>query len=225
MPRAARHIGTRAAPAGAEAHVATLAAVWGELLQEVASLAAHEIKGALNGVSINLEVVRAKAAQPGAPAAGVAQFADAAAGQLDLTVKLIEGLLALARAPRESADLVGMLERLAVLLDPVARVDGGGITIMSDADGLPAATVADSGMSRAVLAGVLLDVVREGRLATCRVAGGLETTVRIRCADGRGTHLPARVAPISQLAGIRVAPDPQELILVFPRSAGTREEA
>lgn len=227
MPRAARRVGTgRAAPIGGEERAATLAFVWSALLEEVAALAAHEIKGALNGVSINLEVIRARAAQPGAAAASVTTFADNAASQLELTVRLVEGLLALARAPRESADLAGTLSRIAALLDPVARVAGGGIAVEAD-DDLAGRAVADAGITRAVLAAVLLEIARDGRLATCRVGGPAQDglAVRVRCADGQGAPLPARVAPLSLQGGIRIVPDPEELILVFPPAAGMREEA
>src|SRR5437762_998561 len=58
------------APSGADE-------LWLAVQQEICGRAAHEIKGALNGVSVNLEVVRSRAGQ-GKPADAIQRYADAA---------------------------------------------------------------------------------------------------------------------------------------------------
>ena len=50
-------------------------ALWLLTLQRAVGRASHDVKDALNGVSVNVEVVRSRAARPEAPATAVAQFA------------------------------------------------------------------------------------------------------------------------------------------------------
>ena len=57
--------------------------LWLAALQRALDRAAHDVKDALNGVSVNLEVVRSRASRADAAASAVAPFADAAAHQLD----------------------------------------------------------------------------------------------------------------------------------------------
>ena len=73
---------TSAAPADA-------GVLWPAALQRALARAAHDVKDALNGVSVNLEVVRSRASRADTPASAVAPFAEAAAQQLErLTARL-----------------------------------------------------------------------------------------------------------------------------------------
>ena len=55
-------------------------ALWLDTLQRICTRVAHELKGALNGVSVNLEVVRSRSERQDAPASGVARYAGAGHG-------------------------------------------------------------------------------------------------------------------------------------------------
>lgn len=65
-----------------------------EIVREIIRRAGHEIRNALNGVAVNVEVVRSRAAREGA-AAEVASFAERAGSQIVEATGLTNGLLAL----------------------------------------------------------------------------------------------------------------------------------
>jgi hypothetical protein len=67
-----------------------------EIVGEIIRRAGHEIRNALSGVSVNVEVVRSRVARPGA-ATEVASFAERAGAQIGEATALTNGLLALIR--------------------------------------------------------------------------------------------------------------------------------
>src|SRR3954469_17439525 len=89
--------------------------LWLATLQRALGRASHDVKDALNGVAVNLEVVRGRAARPDARADAVAPFADAAAQQLERLTTLIEAVLALGRAERQPADVAVTLRRIVTV--------------------------------------------------------------------------------------------------------------
>src|SRR5919107_1984747 len=97
---------TSAAPADA-------GVLWLAALQRALGRAAHDVKDALNGVSVNLEVVRSRANRADAPASAVAPFADAAAQQLERLTTLLDAVLALGRSERAPTDVGITLRRIA----------------------------------------------------------------------------------------------------------------
>src|SRR5215208_2051275 len=101
---------------------------WLDALQRLAGRAAHELKGALNGVSVNLEVIRSRAGRANAPASSVSTFADAAAAQLDDVIELSEALLGLSRPSREPVEIGAETRRIIILLSAAARADGRRLT-------------------------------------------------------------------------------------------------
>src|SRR5213075_1153796 len=97
--------------------------LWLKTLEEVVNRAAHEVKDSLNGVSLNVEVVRSRAERPGAED-GLTAFATAASEQLELLTNRAEAVLFLARPARDPADVALVLRHLAALLIPAAKADG-----------------------------------------------------------------------------------------------------
>jgi hypothetical protein len=65
-----------------------------EIVREITRRAGHEIRNALNGVAVNVEVVRSRLAREGA-AKEVASFAERASSQIGEASALTEGLLTL----------------------------------------------------------------------------------------------------------------------------------
>ena len=65
-----------------------------EIVGEIIRRAGHEIRNALNGVAVNVEVVRGRVASEGA-ATEVASFAERAGSQIGEATALTNGLLAL----------------------------------------------------------------------------------------------------------------------------------
>src|SRR5206468_6034035 len=99
----------------ASATAADAGVLWLAALQRALGRASHDVKDALNGVSVNLEVIRSRAARPEVPASAVLQFGDAAAQQLDRLTNLIEAVLAVSRPERAPADVALTLRRIATL--------------------------------------------------------------------------------------------------------------
>jgi signal transduction histidine kinase len=208
-----------------------VAALWLGTLQRAIARASHDVKDALNGVSVNLEVIRGRAARPDTPAAAVAAFAEASAHQLDRLTNLIEAVLALGRAERQPADVVVTLRRLAALC--------GASTSAADADVLveqgdveTAATSVPGDAVRLALAAPMLALVvgsdRGERATPVRcvvqaVDGGTAVTLS---ASGRRAVMPESVADAVRAAGVRwgeagqgpAAGGPNDLSLVFPRA-------
>jgi len=65
-----------------------------EIVREIIRRAGHEIRNALNGVAVNVEVVRSRVSREGA-ATEVASFAERAGSQIGEATALTNGLLAL----------------------------------------------------------------------------------------------------------------------------------
>jgi hypothetical protein len=215
--------------AGADVEV-----LWLDALQQIAGRAAHEIKGALNGACVNLEVVRSRArSQAATPASGLSRFIEAAGSQLDHLVAMNEALLALTRRSRDVPDVLATAGHLVTLLGPAARADGYSLEIRSGTGQGGGATSAPSDVVRLVLASAMLAALDRRTSTTCRVDASDGMVIRFECADGRAVDLDSRVARVAADAGIMVESGPGGLSVAFPRagrlsgrrSAPTREIA
>lgn len=192
--------------------------LWLETLQLVAARTAHELKGALNGVSVNLEVVRGRATHPELPATAVARFATSAATQLDQVIEMNEALLALARRAREPVDVAATLRQLAALLVPGAQAGGTTVSVAAAAEAVAAGSTAPAPLQRALLGQLLLAVIEAG--------GG---TVHLRSADGavvvetvasrEAVVLGDRILAAAADAGIGIATEGLAFTLTFPGAA------
>lgn len=209
----------------------TLDILWLRTLEELGDRAAHEIKDTLNGVSLSLEVVRGRSAGGRADhASSVSDFAAAAAAQLELVTERVEAMLALSRRPREPVDLALALRRLAALLVPAAKADGGLLRV-EGANG--SVTTPASGQAvRLALGSALLSLVRTGG-GTCLLepvgaAPGSGTSGTNGCAVVRFSHESAQpsidpeiISAIGEQAirvqhGTRGSGGGMDTLLVFP---------
>jgi signal transduction histidine kinase len=229
--------GAPASPGGgdgrAELRRADVSRLWLQTLQELAGRSAHEVKNALNGLAVNLEVVRSRAEREGTPASAVASFAAGAAEQLELLTGMAEALLVLARAGGNPTDVGALLRRLLALLGPVARADGGVLRVVEPegaaaltAGGL--ATRAPADAVRLALGAALLRVMAAGGDASVAVRaegdgrGGVVAELR---AAGRGARtsvprLSEHIVAAASEAGIRVEEMDNGMRLVFPPAGG-----
>jgi signal transduction histidine kinase len=215
-------------PAAAAAGVEGL---WLATLQRALGRASHDVKDALNGVAVNLEVVRGRAARADAPAAAVAPFADAAAQQLERLTSLIEAVLALGRAEQQPVDVVVTLRRIAKVCGASSSsADAEVVVEMGDVE---SATTSVAGAAvRLALAAPLLALVHgengsaRASAVRCVVSADGEGTVVTIGARGRHAAMPGEVADAVRAAGVRWS-DPAEptggmeahdLSLVFPRA-------
>ncbi len=217
------------APGAAGPH--RLAALWLDCYERLAAAAAHEVNNALNGVAMNLEVVRLRAA-PGADAARVAPFAAAAAAEHEATVALAGALLALGRAARDGAavDVAAVLGHAAAVIGAVARHRGVAVRV-GPAGGALAGAPRTSAPARAVRLAVCAAVDAAaaaageraapaglpdgdpGRVVWCNVesSGGPTLVVApgpFRWADDLGAALAG--------AGVRAAWGPDGVRVAFP---------
>jgi signal transduction histidine kinase len=199
--------------------------LWLDVLQQVSARTAHELKGALNGVSVNLEVVKSRSGRADAAAAAVAPFAASAADQLDAVVDMTEALLKLVRPPREPVDIGDTIDCLTSLLAPSARAEGGSLRVESPSrEVAPLAIRPRGNVARLLIGATLLAALSRKGDIRCRVDVGEETVVGVECADAEGPiELPMDVLAAAAGADIRVHCEGQSISLAFPRASAARQ--
>lgn len=211
-------------PAGAVADDSAL--LWLATLQRALARASHDVKDSLNGVSVNLEVIRSRAARPDTPASAVGAFAEAAGQQLERLTTLIEAVLALGRPAREPADVLVTLRRVVTVCSASS----------SNADAAVALREADEGMGNSTVTRVRGDLVRLAIMAPLlETVAGIDRTERasaVQCtiggtpghvvvtigAAGRRTAMPELVADVLRAGGVSWTEHQQDLSLAFPRA-------
>lgn len=191
-------------------------------LQRAMGRASHDVKDALNGVSVNLEVIRSRASRPDAPASAVASFAESAGHQLERLTSLIETVLALGRAERTPVDVAVTLRRVVTLCGASTSSDDAAVTLVEDAGLGSTYSPVPADVVRLVLLAHLLELVvspaRGTRLSEvkCTLSSGDEG-VRVRfSADARTIATTDALADVMRGAGVRWT-DGNELSLTFPR--------
>ena len=202
-----------------DAAAAAVERLWLDRLYAIGRPVAHEFRNALNGVAVNLEVVRSRA-HGDAPAASVARFADTAADQLESLTGLTDALLALVRPVAEPADVADVTARLATLLGAVARPDGGAVILTVVPDGARVRTTVSGEALRGLVAGLLLDAFDRTARLTCELDGRAAPTLRL-CREG-GPPLPEISADVRALAeqwGVRLDGGQAAWSATFPPSA------
>ena len=205
---------TSAAPADA-------GVLWLAALQRALGRAAHDVKDALNGVSVNLEVVRSRASRADAPASAVAPYAEAAAQQLERLTTLLEAVLALGRLDRAPTDLGATLRRVAALCGASNSSADARVLIVDTFAGDARTSVTGDAVRLALVAPLLDAVVgRKGEArepVVCELAGDVETLAVRLCSD-RPITMPADAADVLRAAGVRWSQSANELSVVFPRA-------
>lgn len=200
--------------------------LWHEALQRAFGRASHDVKDALNGVSVNLEVIRSRAGRPDAPASSVAPFAEAAGQQLERLTNLIEAVLALGRPERTPADVGLTLRRIATVCSASASSADAAVELTEDDGWRGGSTVTrvPGDVVRLALLAPLLDAVagvdRSVRASAVRCTiGGDDGQVLVTIgAPGRRSGMPAAVADVVRAGGVSWTEGPQDLSLAFPRA-------
>ncbi|MBW8771076.1 MAG: hypothetical protein JF589_15070 [Gemmatimonadetes bacterium] len=205
----------------ASAAAADAGVLWLAALQRALGRAAHDVKDALNGVSVNLEVVRSRAARADAPASAVAPFANAAAQQLDRLTGLLDAVLALGRSEREPADVGITLRRVAALCSASSAATDARVLVRDAAVGDAHTRVSGDVLRLALVAPLLEAVVgRSGEPrghVECELANEADAIV-VRLHAGRPVPMPPEVAEPLRAAGVTWSESADELSLVFPRA-------
>jgi signal transduction histidine kinase len=192
-------------------------ALWLATLHRVFSRAAHEVKGALNGVSVNLEVVRSRSEKPDAPASAVRQYAASASGQLEGVIEMSEALLALGRPVREPVEMALMVRRFAALLEPVAKADSRRLELDGSLE-LIGLTSAAGNVVRLSIGATLLAAIEASAHVRCTATrADASATLRIESCDRAPLAIEDVIVSAAAGAGIKIQAEPSAISISFPR--------
>lgn len=198
-------------------------ALWHSTLQRIVARAAHDVKDALNGVSVNVEVIRSRAARPDMAASALAPFGEAAGHQLERLTILIEAVLALSRPERTPADIAPSLRRIATLCGASGSHADALVRVETDGSAGSTITPVRGDVVCLAIAAPLLEFTtgtdRKQRASdvTCHLSGTDDAVVVVISAEGRRAGVPEYVAEAIRSAGVRVTEGSQDLSLAFPR--------
>lgn len=230
---------TPAASRRASGRGADVDALWLATQHQVAGRVAHEIKNTLNGVAVNLEVVRSRLARAAASESGAGPayagpgkastaFAETASTEFERVTAQAEALLALVRPVQAPTDVALVAAQLAALLGLAAARDGGRLIVEGTDDG-GARTTGDGNVVRLVVAQAMLAALHDGAahevrcVVTSAPGEGPRLTIT-RTAGAAGLDalaLPHDVTRVAAEAGIIARPDDAAgLILAFPLARG-----
>jgi signal transduction histidine kinase len=198
--------------------------LWLAVVQRMMGRAAHDVKDSLNGVAVNLEVIRSRAAREGTPAASIAPFAEAAGQQLERLTSLLEALLAVARSERDPVNVGVALRRVAMLCAASSSADDAKV-VVEELPADDAVTSLAGVVVRLAVAAPLLEAVRGGTNGgspvRCAVRLLAQEVIVSFAAEGRTLVMPAEVASAVRGAGVRWTEGVDEagvLSLAFPRA-------
>ncbi|MEO8624737.1 MAG: hypothetical protein ABI625_26880 [bacterium] len=198
-------------------------ALWLQTLQRAIGRASHDVKDALNGVSVNLEVIRSRAARPDTHASAVMQFASAAGQQLDRLTTLIEAVLGLSRVSRSPADVAVTLRRVVTICGASASSADASVTLVEDGRMHSTETCVHEDVVRLALLAPLLDLITGTDRAhplsevTCTLAHADDAVQVVIAAGGRRGTIPEGIAALLRGAGVRWT-EGDDLSLAFPRA-------
>jgi len=191
-------------------------ALWLDTLQRICGRAAHEVKGALNGVSVNLEVVRARSEKADALASAVNRYAETASDQLGAVITMTDALLSLARPAQEPVELVPLLRRIVALMAPAARADNRCLECEEWDD--MGVTTADGNAVRIALGGAIVDALDASTHVICRTDGASDApVVRLESCDGSMLAVRDEIVDAAASAGIRLHAEASGISITFPR--------
>ncbi len=200
---------------------AELGALWASLLQTAVGRASHEVKDALNGVSVNVEVIRGRTSREGVAASALAPFADAASQQIDRLVLLIEAVLGLSRMERTPVDIGLLVGRAAVLLSAAPTAGAATVAARIDADATVSALADGTAARVAVFAPLLQYLSAEGQGGApadlhCVVTND-DAYVRVVIEGGAPVVMPHEAIAALSDSRITWSASPTALAIAFPR--------
>jgi len=194
-------------------------ALWLQTLGALCSRVAHELKGALNGVVVNVEVVRSRSGKSDVSGASLHQFAQSASGQLDAVIAMTEAMLALARPPRRPFVLGQAVRDVEALIGAAARADNKRVELQGMVDAL-GSTSADPDVARLVIGTAFIAAVDAAQDVVCSVTPGADGAVLCWNCHGGSEACPTIDSAVLSLAaseGIDVQRDGAKLSITFPR--------
>jgi signal transduction histidine kinase len=200
----------------------TVDELWLQSFQKLAAYIAHDLKGALNGVSVNLEVVRSRAEREGTPASDVQRYSRSACDQLAVVIRATTSLLTAGRASKGPAELTAVARNLVGLVIDTAGNEGARIDLDVEG-GLPAETSASANAIRLAVGEALLAAISAKQPITIRVRSHPEPAIRIEPVSL--DSLPADVIAALSDAKIEIHTAGHGISIAFPAPANHPEEA
>ena len=194
---------------------------WNSIVQTIWQRASHDVKDALNGVSVNIEVIRSRATRADLPAAALAPFGEAAGTQAEKLATLLDALLGLARAEREPPDVALIVRRLAVAVSASSSPSDRKIVVDTSGVAGPTTVQVKGEVVRIALAGLLLGAVTSySSLGGGPFDCGIFTdgdVVRVRLSNIGTATRPAPQEEFFQQHGIAIVRDGDTINMNFPR--------
>ena len=190
--------------------------LWLGALGRLAGRAAHELKNPLNGLALNLEVVRSRSVRAGTDAAALSPYASAAAQELERAIPLVEALLALARPLPNPIDLRLAMQPLLVLYGAIAKAGGGSLDVVYEAEQMFVA--ADGDTVRALVA-ESMDVTVGSNLEVAGRVGVSDGAISLRLVGGAGRPVATKMEQLAALHDIQLNSDEDETLLLMPALA------
>lgn len=194
----------------------TAPSLWLGALGRLAGRAAHELKNPLNGLALNLEVVRSRSARSGIEGSALLPYANAAASELERVLPLVDALLALARPLPNPVDLRAVLPPLLVLYRAIAVAGEGSLELGYQADQMFVS--ADGDTVRALVAEAL-DVTIGANLEVEGKVSGSDGAFAVRLVGGAGRPIASRMEALAAEHDIKFTADEDETLLLFPALA------
>jgi hypothetical protein len=190
-------------------------AAWASAFQAVAEHVAHHFRNALNGVAVNLEVVRGRSAR-GADASAIAPFAATAASQFEAAAAAAEALLGFARPEPGETDVAAVTKRLSRLFS----VRGGSSIAVTDQSSGRARTPVPGDVVRAAVARSVLAAIGSGNgsgdAVACEIGVGDDIFLRVTGAMHVPPPLDPELIAVASAHGVRFASRGHTLELRFP---------
>ena len=201
---------------------ASVGELWLDTLERLCGRAAHELKGALNGVAVNLEVVRSRCERPDTAASAVGSYANSASDQLGIVIETTEALLALSRSARTPVDIARVTRYVHALVGPAARSQGRRFDLAGPLEGL-GATSADGAAARLAIAASALTAMDAWSHVACRGAvDGSDPTLWLEShdPDPGPCCVDSAVVDAAGSNGIRIHVDGSTISITFPAGGG-----
>ncbi len=202
--------------------MATAEELWLGVFQRLCDATAHQFKGALNGVAVNLEVVRSRAGRGEAGVSALQPFAEAAAAELESVIQSAEAMLALARPSRGPADVARITRDVAVLASrgagPAEAEQARRLTVDKGVERL-GTTSAPTSAVRLAIAAVLLAAVEASNDVVCSAVDDAGSpAIRVTCGERDGSRfaLSDEVVSAAYSAGVHLDISESGATITFP---------
>lgn len=191
--------------------------LWLAVLQQLAGTVAHELRNALNGVAVNLEVVRSRSSREGVAASALGSFAGSAAGQLEHVIAITDALMSLSRSQDGAAMIGRTTDHVAALVRPALAAAGGSLDLVVEGEGT---TRVPADAARLFVAAALQQAVAAASgtsaMLRCRVRPVNGVELRVDGTFDAPLRLDDGVTELAKVYDVGIRPTDDSITLTFP---------